>query len=95
MTNAAQIAANSQTLRAAMKTTSVVELEALVRHHNARYWDDNAPEIDDPTFDALLEVLRDKAPNSKALRELGATKKVGKGGFDDIVHARPMLSLGG
>jgi DNA ligase (NAD+) len=93
MTNAAQIAANSQGLRAAMKDKSVVELEALVRHHNARYWDDNAPEIDDPTFDALLEVLRDKAPKSKALLELGATKKVGKAGFDDIVHARPMLSL--
>ena len=52
------------------------------------------PEIDDPTFDKLLEVLRDKAPSSPALQELGASpKKAGKAGFGDIVHSRPMLSL--
>ncbi|HEY1099398.1 MAG TPA: hypothetical protein VGF99_10730, partial [Myxococcota bacterium] len=93
MPNAAVIAANSTALRATLVTLDVAALEAQVRHHNAKYWDDNDPEIDDPTFDALLEVLRDKAPTSKALLELGATKKVGKAGFDDVVHSRPMLSL--
>ena len=93
MPNAATIAANSLALRTTLKQRSVAELEALVRLHNAKYWDDNDPEIDDPAFDVLLEVLRDQAPKSRALLELGATKKVSKAGFDDIVHSRPMLSL--
>jgi len=93
MPSKAAIADNSLALRATLKERSVAELEALVRLHNAKYWDDNDPEIDDPTFDVLLEVLRDQAPKSKALLELGATKKVSKAGFDDIVHSRPMLSL--
>ncbi len=93
------IAEASAALRGRLKSLSVKELEELTRYHNARYWDDDAPEIDDPTFDALLEVLRDKAPTSKALTELGASpKKKSKAGsrsagFDDIVHSRPMLSL--
>jgi DNA ligase (NAD+) len=92
------IAEASAALRAQLATLSVAALEDQVRYHNARYWDDDAPEIDDPTFDALLEVLRDKAPTSSALKELGATpknKKAGSrsAGFGDIVHSRPMLSL--
>jgi DNA ligase (NAD+) len=82
----------SDTLRAQLPHLDVPALEALVRRHNAKYWDDDAPEIDDPTFDVLIEALRGKAPTSPALTELGPTKKPAIG-FGDIVHRRPMLSL--
>lgn len=87
------IAEQSAALRARLPDLDVQELEQLVRHHNGRYWVDDAPEIDDPTFDVLLEALRHKAPKSKALLELGPPKKKKAQGFDDIVHSRPMLSL--
>jgi DNA ligase (NAD+) len=94
MSSPSQIAHQSSELKARLPTLTLAELEQLVRHHNARYWDVHDPEIDDPTFDALVEVLRDKAPSSAALQELGAApKKAGKAGFGDIVHSRPMLSL--
>jgi len=93
MTIAHSIAEKSAALRAELPGLDAKALEKLVRHHNAKYWDDDAPEIDDPTFDVLLEALRDKAPTSKALAELGPAKKKKGQGFDDIVHSRPMLSL--
>jgi DNA ligase (NAD+) len=94
MPSPSQRAQQSADLRARLTTMSVAELETQVRHHNARYWDEHDPEIDDPTFDTLLEVLRDKAPSSPALQDLGASpQKAGKAGFGDIVHSRPMLSL--
>lgn len=94
MSSPSQIAHQSSDLKARLPTLTLAELEQLVRHHNARYWDVHDPEIDDPTFDALVEVLRDKAPASAALQELGAApRKAGKAGFGDIVHSRPMLSL--
>ena len=33
------------------------ELDALVRHHNLRYWDDATPEISDVAYDALTLSL--------------------------------------
>lgn len=108
MTSAAQIAENSKALKSRLAGLEVKELEQLVRHHNAKYWDDHDPEIDDPSFDMLLESLRAKAPTSKVLDELGESKKpktaekgekkgakkVGRGAsFEDVTHLRPMLSL--
>lgn len=98
MVTAAEQTANSAALRQRLSAADVAQLEAWVTHHNNRYWDDNDPEIDDPTFDALVAVLTDKAPTSKVLLALqgsGGTKKAGSrsAGFDDMVHARPMLSL--
>ncbi len=74
MTSAAKINLNSTALRASLKNLDVAELEQLVRHHNAKYWDDNDPEIDDPSFDKLLEALRAKSPTSPVLDELGESK---------------------
>jgi DNA ligase (NAD+) len=89
--------AASAALKSRLPGLSVAELEALVRHHNDRYWRDAAPEIDDVTFDQLVEALRAAAPGSPALDELGERRE-GKPrepriGFGDVVHARPMLSL--
>ncbi len=94
MGSPAHIADNSSALKNRLPALEVKELEQLVRHHNALYWDKAAPEIDDPTFDKLVETLRAKAPTSKALEELGeSTTKKKSQGFDDVVHLRPMLSL--
>lgn len=96
------IALNSKALKDRLPSLGVDELEQLVRHHNAQYWDEHAPEIDDPAFDMLLEALRAQAPTSPVLDELGesrdgANEKTKKGsrsaGFGDVVHVRPMLSL--
>ena len=89
--NTDEVAAASATLRARLSTLSVRELEELVKHHNALYWDEAKPEIDDPTFDKLIEALRQLAPKSAVLEELGESR--GARGFADVVHAQPMLSL--
>lgn len=68
----------------------VPALEALVRHHNDLYWQKAAPEIDDSTYDKLVETLRTRHPDSPVLLELGEAKTRA---FGDVVHERPMLSL--
>ncbi len=80
----------SQTLLTQLKDLPIPELERLVRHHNALYWDANAPEIDDPTFDKLVEALRKQAPASPVLDELGATLDRR---FASVEHSERMLSL--
>lgn len=88
----AQVVENSAELKKRLSSLEVKELEQLVRHHNLQYAEKDDPEIDDSTFDKLVETLRAQAPTSKALQELQApTQK--KQGFDDVVHLRPMLSL--
>lgn len=67
---------------------TIPELEALLRYHNARYWQDNAPEISDPDYDRLVEALRRKAPESTALQALGPSQ-FGR----EVLHPQPMLSL--
>jgi DNA ligase (NAD+) len=87
----------SSALLARLPSLPASELEALVRHHNDRYWRAAAPEIDDVTFDRLVEALRAAAPASPVLDELGERRDDGSRepriGFGDVVHARPMLSL--
>lgn len=86
------IADTSRELRERLATLSAPELEALVRKHNALYWDEHAPAIDDPTFDKLVEALRQAKPSSKVLLKLGE-KKAAASPFGDVAHERPMLSL--
>ncbi|MBI1946280.1 MAG: NAD-dependent DNA ligase LigA [Deltaproteobacteria bacterium] len=85
-------AENSAKLRAKLATLDADELEQLVRKHNALYWDEHAPEIDDPTFDKLVEALRKARPTSQVLEQLGE-QKAAASPFGDVVHERPMLSL--
>ncbi len=80
---------------------ALAELEQLasdIAHHNTKYHGDDAPEISDAAFDALMQrnaaieaafpaLIR---PNSPSLR-VGASPKAG---FGKIRHAVPMLSLG-
>jgi DNA ligase (NAD+) len=94
MPSAAEIKKNSKQLLTDLPTFGKDELEQLVRYHNAQYWDENDPEIDDPSFDKLVETLRSVEPNSPALDELG--ESVGgtpERRFETVSHVRPMLSL--
>ena len=73
------------------------ELRVLIRHHDERYHVDDAPEIPDADFDALLVELRgleDRHPwlvtaDSPTQRVAGA----GRSTFDEVVHRVPMRSL--
>ena len=73
------------------------ELRALIRHHDERYHVDDAPEIPDADFDALLVELRgleDRHPwlviaDSPTQRVAGA----GRSTFDEVVHRVPMRAL--
>ena len=75
---------------------SADELEEAVRYHNRKYWIDNAPEISDPEFDRLVEVLRDKDPENAVLHAVGPAGADAES-FDSetekIAHDPPMLSL--
>src|SRR5437016_1392937 len=61
----AAIAEESRKLLDRLPTLEADELEELVRYHNAAYWDRNDPEVDDPTFDKLVEALRVANPTSR------------------------------
>jgi DNA ligase (NAD+) len=84
------IAENSQKLLDQLKDLDADVLERLVEHHNALYWEKAAPQIDDPTYDKLVEALRAARPDSPVLEHLGEQTGVA---FGDVKHERPMLSL--
>ncbi|MBI2234201.1 MAG: NAD-dependent DNA ligase LigA [Micavibrio aeruginosavorus] len=73
------------------------ELVKAIRHHDALYYQKDAPEISDADYDALrgeLEVLEAKYPD--LVTPESPTRKVGAeaaSGFKKVRHAVPMLSL--
>jgi DNA ligase (NAD+) len=69
---------------------SIAELEKRVREHNRRYFVEHKPVISDYEFDRLVEALRQKAPRSEALEELGSDVS---GERAEVQHTVPMLSL--
>jgi DNA ligase (NAD+) len=75
------------------------ELSALIAYHNERYHRDDAPEIDDADFDALVVELRDIEETHPELVGAGggsAADQVGAGllpGFAQVRHEAPMMSL--
>ena len=78
----------------------VEELEVALRYHNRKYWVDNAPEISDPSYDRLVEALRDKAPDSAVLDAIGEGGAIADDGDEamdadtvKVRHDPPMLSL--
>ncbi len=77
---------------------SVAELEAAVRYHNGRYWNDDAPEISDPDYDRLVEALRAASPESPVLMAIGPAgadtiDDAAEGEVVKVRHDPPMLSL--
>lgn len=73
------------------------ELAAAIRHHDARYYQDDAPEISDADYDALRRELEQIEAEHPELRtEQSPTQSVGaapKRGFAKVEHSMPMLSL--
>jgi DNA ligase (NAD+) len=69
---------------------AIETLESEVKRHNTLYWNQNAPEISDVDYDVLVEILRQKNPDSKVLIDLGS--HFGETGTQ-IKHLSAMLSL--
>jgi DNA ligase (NAD+) len=75
----------------------VDDLRAQIAHHNQRYFEDDAPEIADADYDALVRELRALeeqhpdlvTPESPTQRVGGAVSAT----FSPVVHRVPMMSL--
>ncbi|MBY3433102.1 NAD-dependent DNA ligase LigA [Rhizobium laguerreae] len=81
----------------AQAKAELVHIDGEIARHNRLYHDYDAPEIDDATFDAMrrrfasvAELFPDAAEGLKASKSVGAR---GTRGFEEVRHARPMLSL--
>ncbi len=76
----------------------ITRLIEQIRHHDRLYYEQDAPEITDAQYDALLNRLRAlEAANPALIRADSPTQKVGgrvTDGFAKSVHGVPMLSLG-
>jgi DNA ligase (NAD+) len=78
-------------------TQRIADLRRQIRHHEHRYYVEDAPEISDGEFDALMRELAaletahpDLATDDSPTRRVGGTVAEG---FDEVAHAEPMLSL--
>jgi DNA ligase (NAD+) len=73
------------------------ELRAVIRHHEERYYIQNAPEISDEAFDQLLHELEKlEAQHPDLVTPDSPTQRVSgtpADGFATCEHATPMLSL--
>src|SRR5665213_279761 len=75
----------------------IAELRDAVRHHEERYYIQNAPDVSDEEFDRLLHELEQLeadypdlvTPDSPTQRVAGRPIE----GFDTVEHIEPMLSL--
>lgn len=77
----------------------IEELRKLLHYHNHRYYVLNDPEISDRTFDEMMARLQKlEAAHPEAYDETSPTQRVGSdlggGGFTQVRHEYPMLSLG-
>ena len=75
----------------------IYQLREELHQHNHRYYVQNAPEIDDRTFDFLMRELQDlEAKHPECHDENSPTMRVGSDlnkNFVQVVHKYPMLSL--
>ncbi|MCU4186522.1 NAD-dependent DNA ligase LigA [Acidiferrimicrobium sp. IK] len=72
-------------------------LRELIEHHSRRYYLDDAPEITDAEFDALLDELAGlEAAHPELVRPDSPTQRVGgavSALFTPVTHRQPMMSL--
>jgi DNA ligase (NAD+) len=75
----------------------LTELRRLIRHHEDRYYVQNAPEISDAEFDALMRELRaSELAHPDLVTDDSPTQRVGgraAEGFAKVEHMERMLSL--
>jgi DNA ligase (NAD+) len=75
----------------------IADLRARIRYHEERYYLDDAPEVSDAEFDALMRELRDlEAAHPEHADADSPTMRVGgrpAEGFVTVQHLEPMLSL--
>jgi DNA ligase (NAD+) len=75
----------------------LTELRDAIRHHEERYYQQNAPEISDAEYDALLHELEQlEAEHPDLVTPDSPTQRVGGrpvDGFPTVEHLVPMLSL--
>ena len=75
----------------------IIELRALIRHHNDRYYTEDTPEVSDAEYDALVKELAQlEAEHPNLATADSPTSVVGGGSFTTfapVVHAVPMTSL--
>lgn len=75
----------------------IQRLRDLINYHNRLYYQENAPEISDFEYDALLRELRDLEEQFPEERgDSSPAQRVGSdltGKFPEYVHAVPMLSI--
>lgn len=76
----------------------VQELRAQIAHHNKRYYTQDAPEVSDAEYDALMQELRElEAAHPQLITPDSPTQRVGvapSSTFSKVRHGVPMLSLG-
>lgn len=74
------------------------ELRDQLNRHNRLYYVENNPEISDREYDMLMKELEALELENPQLDDpLSPSRRVGSdltNGFTQVVHARPMLSLG-
>ena len=84
-------------MAARTRAREIEKLRDEIRHHDERYYVNNAPEISDREYDALLEKLQQlEAANQELITPDSPTQRVGgrpAEGFLKVVHTRPMMSL--
>ncbi len=75
----------------------IAALRDLIHHHEALYYERDAPEISDAEFDALMRELRTlEAAHPNLVTPDSPTQRVGGqpvAGFETVTHRQPMLSL--
>lgn len=76
----------------------IIELREVLNRHNHNYYVLNQPTISDQEFDHLMRELQDlEAAHPELADPLSPTQRVGSDlsqGFEQVVHERPMMSLG-
>ena len=75
----------------------IIELREELHAHNHRYYVENAPEISDQEFDALMRELQElEARHPEMHDDNSPTQRVGSdlsSEFQQVAHRYPMLSL--
>lgn len=65
-------------------------LERAVAYHRDRYYHEDAPELSDAEYDALIRQLQTDAPDSALLQTVGGPASLPS---EKVPHRRPLLSL--